>query len=190
MPLKISVYIATSLDGFIARDPSMALRQAQGDGPGGDLDWLPAPNEGEDYGYAAFWASVDALVMGRGTFEKVLSFPEWPYGDKPVYLLSHRPLKLLPGMADRVRVLAGSPREVMQRLVESGAKHVYLDGGKTIQGFLREGLVDELTLTRVPVLLGSGIPLFGSLENDIHLHHLETKAYPNGLVQSKYEVER
>ena len=181
--MKISVYIATSLDGFIAR-------------PDGSLDWLPTGQEGQDYGYADFWASVDALVMGRGTFEKVLSFAEWPYGEKPVYVLSHRPLELPPGLPGRVQVLSGTPQGVIGAILGSplpgGRKvgHIYLDGGKTIQGFLREGLVDELTITRVPVLLGSGIPLFGALEGDMRLVHLETRSYPDGLVQSRYAVKR
>jgi dihydrofolate reductase len=176
--LKASVYIATSLDGFIARE-------------NGDLDWLPGADgaaAGEDYGYAAFMASVDILVMGRKTFEKVLSFGAWPYGDKPVVVLSRGGLEIPEHLAPSVEVMAGSPQEVVARLAGRGAKHVYVDGGETIQGFLRAGLVSQIILARIPILIGSGVPLFGPLPHDIQLRHVETRQYPNGIVQSRYEV--
>ncbi len=175
--MKVSVYIATSVDGFIAR-------------PDGSLDWLPGMGGpgGEDYGYGAFFTSVDALAMGRETFEKVLSFDPWPYGDKRVVVLTHRPLEVPARLSATVEAMAGTPREVVERLAARGLRHLYLDGGKTIQGFLAAGLVQQLILTRVPVLIGEGRPLFGPLPHDLPLRHLETRAYPNGLVQSRYEV--
>lgn len=182
--MKASVYIATSLDGFIARED-------------GDLDWLPGsdPNEShdsgevnEDYGYQEFMDSVDVLVMGRSTFETVLAFGQWPYGGKRVVVLSS---KLRPGSDDlpeSVEVMSGSPGEVIEALQESGARHLYIDGGKTIQGFLNAGLIQELIITVVPVLIGTGIPLFGALDHDLKLQHVETRSFPNGFVQSKYRL--
>jgi len=175
--MKASAYVATSLDGFIARE-------------NGDLDWLPAGSgdDGEDYGYQAFMGSVDVLVMGRNTYEKVLTFAEWPYGDKTVVVLTSRLLEVPGHLSSSVSSMSGAPAEVVRRLAERRARHLYVDGGKTIQGFLRAGLLHQLTLTRVPVLIGSGIPLFGPLRGDIRLRHIETRAFANGLVQSKYEV--
>jgi dihydrofolate reductase len=176
--VKASVFIATSVDGFIARE-------------NGGIDWLPQPdqNSTEDYGYQAFFDSVDALVMGRNTFELALSFGGWPYGDKPVFVLSTRRLEIPLSIAGTVSHLSGTPTEVAQRLRDRGFQHLYIDGGKTIQGFLREGLIQQLTLTRVPVLLGSGIPLFGALAHDVRLTAVETRQYENGLVQTRYQVE-
>src|SRR6478672_9003921 len=120
--MRASVYIATSLDGFIARED-------------GALDWLPAPGGdagGEDYGYRDFMASVDALVMGRHTFELALSFGAWPYAGKPVVVLSSRPAAIPPSLASSVEWLSGSPSEVVRRLAARGAEHLYVDGGRTI----------------------------------------------------------
>jgi len=178
--MKISVYIATSLDGFIAR-------------PNDDLDWLPATGEeagGEDYGYGEFIATVDTIVIGRNTYDKVLTFERWPYQGKPVAVLTHRPLER-PGMVpESVTSMSGSPADIAARLEAGGARHVYLDGGKTIQPFLDAGLIQRLTITRVPVLIGSGIPLFGPLRGDIRLRHIATMTFPTGLVRSEYEVAR
>jgi dihydrofolate reductase len=174
--MRASVYIATSLDGFIAR-------------PNGDLDWLGQPQEGgEDYGYRRFMDTVDFLVMGRNTYEKVLSFGDWSYGTKPVVVLSTRPLDIPEELANSVETLSGSPEEVSARLSGRGAKHLYIDGGKTIQGFLDAGLIQRLIITRIPVLLGEGIPLFGPLRQDIKLRHVETRTFADGCVQSEYEV--
>jgi len=178
--MKASVYIATSLDGFIARAD-------------GGLDWLPGAEgestAGEDYGYREFMDSVDYLVMGRKTFEFVATFAgEWPYGGKRVVVLSSRPLELPKHVAGRVEWMSGSPGEVVSRLAERGAQHLYVDGGKTIQGFLAAGLIQQLIITQVPVLIGEGIPLFGPLPHDIKLRHIETQSFPSGLVQSRYEV--
>ncbi len=172
--MKTSVFIATSLDGFIARED-------------GGIDWLPAFGE-EDYGYQAFFDSVDVLVMGRNTYELARGFGAWPYGDTPVVVLSHRGVEIPAELTATVECLAAPPGEVLERLAARGLRHAYIDGGKTIQGFLSEGLIHELTLTRVPVLLGRGIPLFGPLAGDVHLEHLETRSYPDGLVQSRYRI--
>jgi dihydrofolate reductase len=174
--MTVSVFIGTSVDGFIAR-------------PNGDLDFLPEGG-GEPHGYDEFMAGVDALVIGRKTFETVMSFEAWPYGDKRVVVLSSNPIDLS-GAAARggvVEQMAGSPREIVSRLAASGAEHLYVDGGITIQEFLRLGLVERLIITRVPVLIGDGIPLFGALTRDVRLQHVATRQYPSGLVQSEYLV--
>ena len=172
--MKASVFIATSLDGFIARLD-------------GGLDWLPADG-GEPHGYDEFMATVDALVIGRKTFETVLTFDAWPYGTKPVVVLSTRPSELR-APADAVcDFMDGTPDEIVTRLTQRGMKHLYIDGGVTIQGFLKAGLIQRLTITRIPVLLGSGISLFGSLPRDIRLEHVATRSYPSGMVQSEYVI--
>ena len=172
--MTASVFIGISVDGFIAR-------------PNGDLDWLPEGG-GEPHGYNEFMASVDALVIGRKTFEKVLTFEAWPYEDKRVVVLSSRPLDLSAAGGGVVEQMAGPPAEVVAQLAASGAHHLYVDGGITIQGFLRAGLIQRLIITRVPVLIGDGIPLFGTLPRDIRLRHVTTRHYPSGLVQSEYHV--
>jgi dihydrofolate reductase len=173
MAVKASVFVGTSVDGFIARS-------------NGDFDFLP-PGGGEEHGYEAFMATVDALVIGRNTFEKVLTFDAWPYGGKPVFVLSTR----APAPAPRgavVEHMSGAPSEIVARLAARGIGHIYVDGGITIQRFLRAGLIQRLVIRRVPVLVGSGIPLFGALERDIALEHVATRQYASGLVQSEYVV--
>ena len=172
--MTASVFIGISVDGFMAR-------------PNGDLDFLPEGG-GEPHGYDEFMASVDALVIGRKTFETVLTFAKWPYGDKRVVVLSSRPLDLSAVRGGVVEQMAGPPSEIVSKLAASGAHHLYVDGGITIQKFLRAGLVQRLIITRVPVLIGDGIPLFGALPRDVRLHHVATKHYPSGLVQSEYRV--
>jgi dihydrofolate reductase len=178
MTIKISVYIATSLDGFIARK-------------NGDIDWLPAADDsGEDYGYKEFISSIDLLVMGRHTYEKVLTFETWPYLDKKVIVLSSGNPRLPKERADKVEVLNQTPRDLLKTLTGKGARHVYLDGGKTIQLFLKEGLVDELTITTIPVLIGEGLSLFGPLNQDIKFQLTDSKYFKNGFVQSKYRADK
>ncbi len=169
--MKTSVFVGTSLDGYIARQ-------------NGDLDFLP-PGGGEAHGYDEFMASVDALVIGRKTYETVLTFGTWPYGEKPVFVLSTRKLAPAPPGAP-VECMSGNPAEIVSRLAARGFRHAYVDGGTTIQRFLRAGLIDRLVITRVPVLIGTGIPLFGDVEHDIVLTHVETRQYASGLVQSEY----
>jgi dihydrofolate reductase len=171
--MMVSVFIGTSVDGYIAR---------LNDG----LDFLPADG-GEPHGYDEFMAGIDALVIGRKTFETVLAFPVWPYGGKRVVVLSSRPLDLSAARGV-VEQMAGSPAEIVARLVAEGVRHVYVDGGVTIQRFLRAGLVQRLIITRVPVLIGEGIPLFGALPQDIRLRHVATQSYASGLVKTEYEV--
>jgi dihydrofolate reductase len=172
--VKVSVFVGVSVDGFMAR-------------LNGDLDFLPAGG-GEPHGYDEFIASVDTLVIGRGTFEMVLKFPEWPYGYKRVVALSSRKLDLSAVHGGVVEQMSGDPAEIVAKLEDSGAHHLYVDGGITIQRFLQAGLVQRLTITRVPVLIGEGIPLFGALPQDIRLRHVGTQAYASGLVKTEYEV--
>jgi dihydrofolate reductase len=172
--MTVSVFIGVSVDGFIAR-------------ANGDLDFLPEGG-GEPHGYDEFMASVDALVIGRQTFEKVLTFEAWPYGKKRVVVLSSRPVDLSAAAGGVVEQMAGSPAEIVSRLAASGATHLYIDGGITIQRFLRDGLIQRLIITRVPVLIGDGIPLFGTLPRDVRLNHVMTRHYPSGLVQSEYHI--
>jgi dihydrofolate reductase len=171
--MKASVFVGVSVDGFMAR-------------PDGALDFLP-PGGGEPHGYEEFMATVDALVIGRNTYETVLGFDTWPYGGKPVFALSTHPLASPPAGAV-VEQMSGSPEQIVSRLAAHGIGHIYVDGGLTIQGFLRAGLIQRLVVTRVPVLIGEGIPLFGALARDIPLRHVATRQYASGLVQSEYIV--
>ncbi|MEK6749196.1 MAG: dihydrofolate reductase family protein [Pseudomonadota bacterium] len=171
------MFIATSLDGFIARKD-------------GGLDWLTggAALNDEDYGYKAFMATVDTLVMGRNTYEMASSFTQWPYAGKQVVVLSRGYQSSPQHLRDSVEGLCSSPKELLEYLAARGDKHVYIDGGNTIQGFLRAGLIHEITITRIPILLGEGIPLFGSLDQDVRLLHITTRVYENGFVQSRYQL--
>jgi dihydrofolate reductase len=171
--MRASVFVGTSLDGFLAR-------------PNGDFDFL-FPSGNEPHGYEEFMATVDALVIGRKTFEVVNRMAEWPYGHKPVIVLSSRPLAHVPpGIA--IERMSGAPHEVTERLAARGLKHIYVDGGITVQRFLGSGLIDRLIITRVPVVIGAGIPLFGSTDRDIFLEHIATRTFATGLVQSEYAV--
>lgn len=171
--MKISVFVGTSVDGFIAR-------------PNGALDFLP-PGGGEPHGYNEFIATVDVIVIGRKTFETVLAMEAWPYAGKRVVVLSSRPIDASKA-GGAVEQMAGAPAEIVAQLEATGARHLYIDGGITIQGFLRVGLVQSLVITRVPVLIGQGVPLFGALPNDLQLRHVATRNYASGLVQSEYHV--
>jgi dihydrofolate reductase len=172
--MTVTVFVGTSVDGFMAR-------------PNGDLDFLPEGG-GEPHGYDEFMATVDALVIGRKTFETVLSFAVWPYGKKRVVVLSSTPVDLSAVRGGVVEQMAGPPAEIVAKLAATGAHNLYVDGGITIQRFLRAGLVQRLIITRVPVLIGDGIPLFGALTRDVQLHHVATQHYPSGLVKSEYQV--
>ena len=178
MGVKASVFIATSLDGFIART-------------NGDLDWLTgaesAPTE-EDYGYQDFIDTVDTIVMGRNTFELTSTFDPWPYSGKKVVVLSSRPNAIPPHLVDGVEWLSLPPQHLVEWLAAQGATHLYVDGGKTIQGFLNAGLINELIITRIPILIGTGVPLFGPLDHDIALDTVATRQFENGFVQSRYRI--
>jgi dihydrofolate reductase len=171
--VRASVFVGTSLDGFIAR-------------ANGDFDFL-FPSGNEPHGYDEFMATVDALVIGRRTYAKVLTFEMWPYGAKPVFVLSTQTLHPAPSGAV-VERLAGAPAEIVSHLGARGVEHVYVDGGITVQRFLAAGLIQRLVVTRVPVLIGAGIPLFGAVPHDIVLRHVGTRQYAGGLVQSEYVV--
>ncbi len=178
--MKCSVFIAASVDGFIARLD-------------GGIDWLFNPEYAADdgagpFGYAEFIASVDVLVMGRNSFEKVLSFPTWPYEKTPVIVLSTRELTIPEHLAGTVTVENSTPQELVARLESEGRTHLYIDGGVTIQRFLQAKLIDEMTITRIPVLLGEGIPLFGFVGEDVQLIHRKTLSFDNGFVQTRYGV--
>ena len=178
MTLKCSVFIAASLNGFIARR-------------NGDISWLTDPSfqlSNEDFGYKAFWDSIDILVMGWKTYAAALTFPEWPYTGKRVVVLSHGSPHIPERLAGLVDVMTGEPGELAEQLEKSGARHLYIDGGKTIQGFLKARLIEEMTITTIPILLGEGIPLFDALDQDIHLTLLDSHDYPNGFVQNKYRL--
>jgi dihydrofolate reductase len=169
---KCSVFIAKSLDGFIARRD-------------GALDWLGAfQSPDEDYGYARFAASVDTLVMGRKTYEVVLGFGAnaWPYAGKRVVVLTHRPLDPKHGEEP----YAGDIPTLLERLAREGAKRVYVDGGDVVQQFLAARAIDDLTISVIPVLLGDGVPLFGKTTGDVGLELVESRAFPSGLVQLEY----
>ncbi len=171
--MKASVFVGASVDGFIAR-------------ANGGLDWLP--DECEPHGYDEFMATVDALVIGRNTFDIVQAFDGWPYGSKAVFVLSSRSLTPVPEGAV-VEAMSGDPAEIVSTLEARGFRHLYVDGGITVQRFLRAGCIQRLIVTRIPVLIGDGIPLFGSLPADVRLRHVATRSFPSGLVQSEYAVE-
>jgi dihydrofolate reductase len=171
------VYIARSLDGFIAR-------------PDGAIDWLGEPDVeggggGEDYGWSEFIAGIDTIVMGRATFEQVLSFGAWPYEGTPLVVLSSTRQSVPENLRGKAEVSALDPAAVLDQLAGRGCERVYIDGGKTIQSFLRADLIDELILTTLPVLIGQGLPLFGSLDTDMNWEHVATRTYAT-LVQSHY----
>ena len=170
---RCSVFIATSADGYIAR-------------PDGAIDWLDAVQlEGEDYGYAAFYESVDALIIGRGTYDTAVGFPEWPYAEKLVYVMTHRPG---PARYNEVFV-AGTPDDVLRRLEDDRAAHAYVDGGNVIGQFLAAGRIDHMTLSIVPVILGAGIPLFRDGGAEHGLEFEGAQSWPmSGLVQIRYRV--
>ncbi|MBS3967017.1 MAG: dihydrofolate reductase family protein [Truepera sp.] len=178
MTIKCSVYCGTSLDGFLAR-------------PDGDIEWLQSERfmpEKAGLSYEAFIATVDTLVMGRNTFEKVLTFKEWPYA-VPVVVLTTRTIEIPSHLRGKVRLKASPPQELVQQLASEGMRHLYVDGGITIQHFLQARLIHEITVTFIPVLLGAGISLFGSTNIEAPLKLLETTPFSNGFVQVRYTVE-
>jgi Dihydrofolate reductase len=169
------VFIATSLDGFIAREDD-------------SLDWLPDPADlQEDHGFDAFMDSVDGVVMGRGSFEVVRGMSPWLYS-KPVVVMSATLADVPAELSGKAEITRLAPRDLMAELEGRGWRRVYVDGGAVIRSFLREGLIMDLLVTRVPVLIGSGKPLFGTLPRDVRLAHVETKTYPSGLVGTRYRV--
>jgi dihydrofolate reductase len=172
-----SVFIATSLDGFIATED-------------GGIDWLTAFQSPDVFrSYEAFLRGVDTIVIGRGTFEKVLTFPSWPY-NRRVVVLSASLHALPPEASGRAELVSLPPRELLARLAGEGSRHLYVDGGKVIQHFLQEDCIDTMIITRVPMVLGGGIPLFGALRASLPFRHDQTETFANGLVQSRYTRRR
>ncbi len=172
MTPRVSVYIAISLDNFIARDD-------------GALDWLADVQDagGGDYGYADFMGTIDAVVLGRETYDAVRTFDTWPFTGKHVVVLTNRAFTPAFGEA----AYAGALAPLMQQLGEEGVMRVYLDGGATIRQGLDEGLVDDMTLSVVPILLGTGRPLFSRGSPSTHWRLLHAESFPTGLVQLHYE---
>ena len=170
MAPRLSVFIASSLDNYIAT-------------PDGKLDWLMAATvEGEDYGYNAFMDSVDALAMGRATYDFIAGLDPLPFGGRPVFVFTHR----LPAERAGVTFWDASPVEAYEHWSRLGLGRIYVDGGFLISSFLDEGLITDMTLTKVPILLGSGRPLFHPIgrHNDFNLH--DVQQFPSGLVNLSY----
>lgn len=172
--MKLSVFCGVSVDGFLAR-------------PNHGLDFLDSGGQGP-HGFEEFYGSIDVVVMGRRTFEVVRTFGQWPYGNKAVVVLSNRPVDFSWIKNEDIEQMSGTPAEIAAKLRLRGFRHAYIDGGITIQKFLVAGLIDRMIVTRVPVLIGEGIPLFGPVPRDIALHHVATRSFPGGLVQSEYEI--
>lgn len=172
--MKLSVFCGVSVDGFLAR-------------PNHALDFLHT-GEQVPHGFKEFYSSVDVVVIGRRTFEVVLTFGKWFYGKKLVVVLSRHPVDVSSIKDGVVEQMSGKPPEIVAQLKARGFKHAYVDGGITLQRFLAAGVIDRLVITRVPVLIGEGIPLFGPVPRDISLRHVATRCYKGGLVQSEYEV--
>lgn len=169
---QVSVFIATSLDGYIARDD-------------GSVDFLDCVNlPGEDYGYAAFAATVDAVILGRRTYDSVLGFARWPFTGKRVVVLTHRPLAPRHGEETH----QGSLLPLLARLRSDAICHVYLDGGQAIRLGLAENVVDDMTLSTVPVLLGRGRPLFGGDVPASTWDLTDTRHFDSGLVQCRWQA--
>ena len=176
------VFLGMSVDGFIARLD-------------GDIDWLtggadanagPDDGAGGDFGFTDFVSGIDALVMGRATYDVIAPFDEWPYQGRPVHVLS---TTLTPGADPRITVHP-TYDDALAALTAAGYRRVYVDGGRTVHQFLRAGLIADLTLSRVPVLIGTGHTPFGELDADVLLEHVDTKTFPGGMVQSTYRVRR
>jgi dihydrofolate reductase len=174
--MRTNVYVGTSLDGFIA-------------GTDGDIRWLVKYEDSARDDYAEFMTNIDAIVIGRGTYDSILGFPSWPY-EKRVFVLSTTLKQVPDSLLDKAKVISMQPKAVLEYLTNEGISNVYVDGGKVIQSFLRDDCVDDITITVAPVLLGHGIPLFGSLEKDLHFDHVGTKVFSNGLVKSHYQRKR
>lgn len=171
------VFIATSLDGYIST-------------PDGGIEWLIRRDDpNEDHGYNDFIRDIDGLIMGRGTYEKAITFDSWQY-TVPVLVMSRtlksKDIPII--LKDKIQIVDSSPIDLMKSLNAKGWRKVYVDGGQIIQSFLRDNLIADMVITTAPVLLGEGRNLFGSLNSETSLTHIKTTAFPSGLVQSKYRV--
>lgn len=171
---KFSVYIATSIDGFIAA-------------PDGNVEFLaPFQTANEDYGYQIFFDSVDALILGRKTYEAVTKFEQWPYPHKRVIVLSHEQDIL----TEQIELYSGEPESLANKLAQEGVRHVWVDGGSLISQFLNAQLIDQMILSVVPVILGSGVPLFQSIQRRLPCRMVYSQSYPNGLIKIHYDVSK
>lgn len=175
--MKTFAYIAQSIDGFIAK-------------PDGNLDWLDHNSYGEDYGFREFLRNIDVILMGANTFSVIMNFDEWVYTNKKVFIMSNKiKTEDIPErLRDKVEISNLSPRKIITVLREKGCQEIYVDGGKVIQSFLKEDLVDELIITQIPILLGDGIPLFGKLNREIKLELVENQSFKSGLIQNRYKI--
>ena len=176
--MRTVVYIATSLDGFIAR-------------PDGDIKWLiniPNPDN-SDFGYEEFIAGIDAILMGRKTYETALNFDPWPY-NRPVFVLSNILENVPHELEGKAEIINGSLKDILQCLEKRKIKNLYVDGGRTIQSFLKEDLIDEMIVTTVPILLGSGIPLFGHLDEDLKFKCEKVEFISEYLVKHYYRRDK
>ncbi len=171
------VFLGASLDGFVARED-------------GSLDFLAEPGGTDtDHGFRAFLDGVQAIVMGRVTYETVIGFHEWPYEGVRMIVPSHTLVPRTDAAPGDVEITTDGPEKLFDRLGADGVERVYVDGGRMVHAYLEAGLIHELTITRVPVLLGGGIPLFRPTDHERRLTHLETRAFPNGFVQSRYRID-
>ncbi|UOY06818.1 dihydrofolate reductase family protein [Muricauda sp. SCSIO 64092] len=173
--MKNKVFIATSMDGYIA------------DKDGG-IEWLHSvPNpDNIDMGYGDFMSQIDALVMGRTTFETVCGFDmDWPY-QKPVFVLSNSLKSIPPEYKDKAELVKGTLKEILEEIHRKKCHNLYIDGGKTIQGFLKEDLIDEMTISIIPYVLGGGIPLFGELSDRLDFECVDSKIYLDKIVQNRF----
>ena len=171
------VMMAMSLDGFVAR-------------PDRSLDWLMKQDTtGEDHGFEVFLASVDAIVMGSGSFRTVLEFDNWPY-DRPVFVMSEslRDSDIPPKLRDTVELSILDPRAIMNDLHDRGFRRIYVDGGAVIRSFLKAGLITDMKVTLIPILIGDGIRMFGDLDRDIDLTLEDVKEFASGLVDLRYRL--
>lgn len=179
MGMKVTAYFAASLDGYIAKAD-------------GSIDWLNSASAavpvGEDCGFQSFMNTVDTLVMGRKTFEQVLAFGQWAYGATPVIVLSRNPMEIPETVPDSVSHSSETIIGLCGRLEREGVEHIYVDGGRTTQGFLSAGRLSEIIVTVIPIVLGSGISPFGILEDEVNLTLLSAKEFDSGFVQMRYAV--
>jgi dihydrofolate reductase len=180
--VKVSVFIGTSLDGFIARED-------------GDIGWLDAANmkvtPGEDFGFGSFLESVDLIIMGRKTFEQVITFDKWQYKDTKMIVLTSKNIEIPEKLKKTVTISnTSSPEQLIRELFDQSINHIYVDGGIVIQDFLSAGLVDEITVTIVPILIGKGKSFSRLLPKDVILHHLKTTIYDFGFVKNKYKINK
>ena len=169
------VYIATSLDGHIAKKD-------------GNIEWLmEVPNpENSDYGFSEFMVRIDGIIMGRNTFDTVVGFDQWPYS-KPVFVLTNTMKSVPGGYEDKAHIVSGKLKNIVASLESKGIKNLYVDGGKTIQSFLQEDLIDEMIITRIPTILGSGIPLFIDMDQELKFKVVKTEVLNQDLVKSTYK---